>query len=78
MLHGRTADLSILLFLLRDEILISMSILSNEKIWKLLAILISMIELTENVVCRRFTDLVYLKLISKLLYLKITCHLICT
>ena len=33
-----------------------------------------MIELAENVTCRRFSDLVYLKLISKLFYWEIICR----
>ena len=39
-----------------------MSMLYNKIFWQLLALLSSIIELTESLTCRRFPDLVYLKL----------------
>ena len=55
---------------LNKEILIVMSVLSNKAFSELLPLLFT--ELTESVTCRRFSDLIYLKLISKLLYQKIS------
>ena len=52
-----------------------MSILSNKIFWELLALLSSMTELTENVTCRRFSDLVYLKRVSR--KLPVTLYIPC-